>query len=80
VKKKYYISKRITKSKKGSRTVFLCRLNKESGAVVEDERTFHVVPVPEGKERPTSNRQAEKYVEQHIETRKKELEKAAAAQ
>jgi hypothetical protein len=63
VKKKYYISRR----KKGSRYVFLYRLNKESGAVQEDEQTFHVVPVPAGKERPTSRRQAEELVEELIE-------------
>ena len=48
--------------------------------MLEDERTFHVVPVPEGKERPTSRAQAVKYVEKFIETRKKELEKVAAVQ
>jgi integrase len=76
VKRKYYVSRR----KKGSRYIFLYRLNKESCAVLEDERTFHVVPVPEGQERPTSRPQAVKYVEQLIETKKRELEKAAAAE
>ena len=75
MKKKYYISRR----KKGSRYVFLYRLNRESGAVEEDERTFHVIPVQPGQERPTSRAQAKELVEELIKERKKELEKETAA-
>lgn len=71
MRKRFWL-KRI-KRKKGF--IYLYRLNRESGIVDRDEKTFHVVPAPPGYSPATSKVKAELYVNRLIKEKERKKQK-----